>query len=177
MQKSISPKKHNPKEEMLFCCKELKHTADLSIISKLECSNRKTASTRIATKAIGAKRPCPKMQLRCQMTSLRHMGEKVPLDEHSSNARRVRRDTTLRKSQLLQNRRRTGRLMRGMASEEVSLLSLTNESTRSSFQESTGSSRSKSVLESHCRTTLGQRKNGATRKKLELEHRPKCSNQ
>lgn len=76
----------------------IKHTADLSIISKLECSNRKTASTRIATKAIGAKRPCPKMQLRCQMTSLRHVGEKVPLDEHSSNAGRVRRDTTLRKS-------------------------------------------------------------------------------
>lgn len=67
--------------------------------------------------------------------------------------------------------------MRGTAHEEVPLLSLTNESKRSSLQESTGSSRSRSVLESHCRTTLGQRKNGATGKMLELEHRPKCSNQ
>lgn len=67
-----------PKRKCCFCCKELKHTVDLSIIPEPECSNRKTASTRIATKAIGAKRPCPKMQPRCQMMSLCQVGEKVP---------------------------------------------------------------------------------------------------
>lgn len=64
---------------------------DLSASPEPECSKKKTASTRLVTKAIRAKTPCLKIQQRYQMTNLCQVGEKVHSDKQSSKTRKVQR--------------------------------------------------------------------------------------